>query len=42
MTVGKILANPKYIGYMVYGRTKNTGKYPGPGPFRSLGDRPGP
>ena len=24
--VGKILANPKYTGYMVYGRTRNTGK----------------
>jgi site-specific DNA recombinase len=24
--VGKILANPKYTGYMVYGRTKNAGK----------------
>jgi site-specific DNA recombinase len=25
-TVGHILANPKYTGYMVYGRTRNTGK----------------
>jgi site-specific DNA recombinase len=25
-TVGTILANPKYTGYMVYGRTKNVGK----------------
>jgi Recombinase/Recombinase zinc beta ribbon domain len=31
MTVGKILANPKYTGYMVYGRTKNTGKSQRPG-----------
>ncbi|MFY9649331.1 MAG: recombinase family protein [Trebonia sp.] len=31
MTVGKILANPKYTGFMVYGRTKNTGKSQRPG-----------
>jgi len=31
VTVGKILANPKYTGYMVYGRTKNTGKSQRPG-----------
>jgi site-specific DNA recombinase len=30
-TVGKILANPKYTGHMVYGRTKNTGKSQRPG-----------
>ena len=29
--VGKILANPKYTGYMVYGRTRNTGKSQRPG-----------
>jgi site-specific DNA recombinase len=29
--VGGILANPKYTGYMVYGRTKNTGKSTRPG-----------
>jgi site-specific DNA recombinase len=30
-TVGKILANPKYTGHMVYGRTKNAGKSQRPG-----------
>jgi site-specific DNA recombinase len=30
-TVGKILANPKYTGHMVYGRTRNTGKSQRPG-----------
>ena len=30
-TVAKILANPKYTGHMVYGRTKNTGKSQRPG-----------
>jgi site-specific DNA recombinase len=29
--VGKILSNPKYTGYMVYGRTRNTGKSQRPG-----------
>jgi hypothetical protein len=29
--VGKILANPKYTGYMVYGRTRNAGKSQRPG-----------
>jgi site-specific DNA recombinase len=30
-TVGKILANPKYTGHMVYGRTRNAGKSQCPG-----------
>lgn len=30
-TVGKILANPKYTGHMVYGRTRNAGKPQRPG-----------
>ena len=30
-TVGKILANPKYTGHMVYGRTRNAGKSQRPG-----------
>ena len=33
-TVGKILANPKYTGHMVYGRTRNAGKSQRPGQRR--------
>jgi site-specific DNA recombinase len=33
--VGKILTNPKYTGYMVYGRTRNTGKSTAPGSAKS-------
>ena len=31
VTVAKILANPKYTGHMVYGRTRNVGKSQRPG-----------
>jgi site-specific DNA recombinase len=34
--VGRILANPKYTGYMVYGRTKNTGKSQRPGERKNV------
>jgi site-specific DNA recombinase len=34
--VGRVLANPKYTGYMVYGRTKNVGKSQRPGERKNV------
>jgi DNA invertase Pin-like site-specific DNA recombinase len=36
--VGRILANPKYTGYMVYGRTRNAGRSQRPGERKNINE----